>query len=100
MFLWLRLFIAYSYTLFKESDISLVEKSIDNYLDFILNKNDMFWDLNKLINLFFILKIKIENNLLFNKKDIIRNVLLNNLKQDKNIFNILLNVANLFLLKK
>ncbi|WP_391517090.1 hypothetical protein [Mycoplasmoides gallisepticum] len=93
-------FIAYSYTLFKESDISLVEKSIDNYLDFILNKNDMFWDLNKLINLFFILKIKIENNLLFNKKDIIRNVLLNNLKQDKNIFNILLNVANLFLLKK
>lgn len=93
-------FIAYSYTLFKESDISLVEKSIDNYLDFILNKNDMFWDFNKLINLFFILKIKIENNLLFNKKDIIRNVLLNNLKQDKNIFNILLNVANLFLLKK
>ncbi|WP_350267178.1 hypothetical protein ABOD99_01400 [Mycoplasmoides gallisepticum] len=100
VFLWLRFFIAYSYTLFKESDISLVEKSIDNYLDFILNKNDMFWDLNKLINLFFILKIKIENNLLFNKKDIIRNVLLNNLKQDKNIFNILLNVANLFLLKK
>lgn len=38
--------------------------------------------------------------MLFNKKDIIRNVLLNNLKQDKNIFNILLNVANLFLLKK